>query len=104
MSLRVRGTGGTRWVEATGFPVSLILVNSRSAPLLVPAVIGEEKKGHVPRRGILTAIRDLDRLCYRDKGLVPPKSRRARTAMECMEAFRAIQNSGVPDYSRLSLR
>lgn len=86
-----------RDVEITGVPVSSVLDNLRSVPLLVSAIQGEAKKGFSPVCGIPAAIHDLDRLRFRGVRVRRPSTQRVRTAIECVEVSAALAVRGADE-------
>lgn len=95
-----------RWlykdVEITPFPCSAIVDSVRSVPLLISAMLGEEKKDLKALRGIPGAIRDLDRLRLRAAGRATSLPKRVRIAEEAMIITRAL-HQGVGEEELASL-
>lgn len=90
-----------RWlykdVEITPFPCSAVVDSIRSVPLLVSAMLGEEKKNLKALHGIPGAIRDLDRLRLRVQGRSSSLPKRVRIAEEAMIVTRALRPGVGPE-------
>lgn len=82
--------------EISPFPISSIVDNARSVPLVVSSMIGEERKGLRPVGGMSAAVRDLDSVRRRSLSLPQRKDSRPKTARICEIAHRLLVTKGEP--------
>lgn len=76
--------------EFSPFPLSSVVDQARSVPLVVAALIGEERKGLVSVNGIPAAVGDLDSTRRKALGLPQRKDNRPKRAALCELATRIL--------------